>query len=131
MRAIFLLVLFVISNSLGLIAQKNNYKISCPPIDKMELATQFVPVNVNAPTYRLQFTPTSGFKTRLQGYTNYLYSFYPGLQGFKQTWQIFNAGTEALPIATSMVNIVPRTDGFGLADCSTEFLPNNGGEINM
>jgi hypothetical protein len=129
MRTIALLLVFIISGSCDLIAQKNTDKIPCPPTDKVELAGQFSPVGVNANLYKLQFIPTDKFKNRLQSYTNYLYSLYPKLQSFSQEWKVFDGGVGTLPIQTN--NIVQRNDGTGLTDCITDFHPGYAGEMTM
>jgi hypothetical protein len=130
MRISFLLFVFLIIGS-SLFAQKSpspSYKISCPPIDKTELAGMFVPV-ISGSTYRLQFTPTEGFKSRMQGYTNLLYTFYPGMESFSQKWQLFDAGEGKLPFTTSIANIVPRAAGAS-TDLTTELNMNSKGEIS-
>jgi|GEM_PF-4871081 len=127
MRTACLLILVICT--CNVLAQKPlvpSYIVCCPPVDKMELASQFAPADINNPPYRLKFTPSVTFKNKLMAYANYLYALYPKLESFKQTWQIFEAGAGRLPIATTMADIVPRNDGSAQNDCITELHGGNG-----
>lgn len=88
----------------------------------MELVSQISPVTVTGETiYHLQLNPSEGFIRRMQAYTNYLFSLHPALDAFTQTWTLFQAGTDSLPMITSMVNVVPRNDGSRVNECTTTF----------
>lgn len=135
MRIVYLLIaLAIIINCPAAFAQKPavlSYNVCCPPVDKMELAKQFTPIDANKPPYRLKFTPSVSFRNKLQAYTNYLYSLYPRMESLSQTWQIFDAGTGIVPSKTTIADILPRNDGSAQNDCLTEFRPGNTNEIIM